>query len=820
KDGCLYEVIYQAEDGWFGRKCKKVNHSSSVISYFFPSLFNVTKDDEVIQMEIDEKRHILYTLTRNGTIDVFDLGSDGKSTYRVTSKTLNAIVNEASTAAQTIDQLNFKPIVSISAIEESESIHVNLIAVTKAGVRLYFTTTSLSSPEQRPFALTLIHVRLPPGFTASSPSQRPTSVHCSHFKRGTLLMVSSQMENKDLLWTISGDSFAFNSELMELFSVSHLNSKIWRIAEEVKSIPYKPFHSYVLKNKVVAIESPLMVTQHMEEPRKFIFLTSQGIHIGFKPRIVDQLLQLLIENQGYDNESVKAFFALHSGPQGCAIALILACGSKSAQETKIKEWATAAFFHFGGDPQQMATHSVPLQSRSSFPPQTSPPFDRSIQQVSTPLSTVNQPLFSTPSSPIYPQSQQMGYLSPSDMVSPLSRNEPMITGDTNTVSIQFSHKHNGVYLYFSRIIRPVWSLKCVTSQRTITAEGQKDFLVSNISLNEIKLYDNRLTELRDFLKSNIKFSLNFENENNRRGLMRGNDVYANERNSLHLLLRLIEHCIEVLGLWKLLCDHQFHAITAVLPIEKQNQLIGMTFKELVVYGSEMTTLLASALVRRFIEDNSTTDIINRRLQEVCPSIYKNENALHAKAHELVTKAKSIANPTDRASQLEYALTLCKKIGSRINLQPICELFQSVQWYEAVVDICLLTAQNRDPQNLALHYYRNGEQMEDQIGYYVFSARNECYKLLLEVYERLVQQSRSLLNPRGEESPQTMLSLEEAKKRSNDVLRHAIESNDELFHIALYNWLYEHQQSDRLLEIKSPYLESYLKRKTSAFSDSI
>jgi len=320
--------------------------------------------------------------------------------------------------------------------------------------------------------------------------------------------------------------------------------------------------------------------------------------------------------------------------------------------------------------------------------------------------------------------------------------------------------------------------------------------------------------------------LSTESETTRKGLatysttFRGNDVYASERNSLYTLLKLIEHCIEVFGLWKLLCDHQFHAVASILPIERQTQLTGMTFKELIVHGNEMTTMLASSLVRRFIEDNSTTDIINRRLQEVCPSIYKNENALHAKAHELVMKAKSITNPSDRALQLENALNLCKKIGARINLHAVCELFQSVQCYEAVVDLCLLTAQNCDPQNLALHYYRNGEQMEDQQGYYAFVTRNECYKLLLEIYERLVQQSKSMLNPKVQDSSKTFMSLEEVKKQSNDMLKLAIRSNDELFHIALYNWLYEHQQSDKLLEIKSPYLESYLKRKTSAFSDSI
>lgn len=40
KDGCVYEVIYQAEEGWFSRKCRKVNHSTNVLSFLVPSFLN------------------------------------------------------------------------------------------------------------------------------------------------------------------------------------------------------------------------------------------------------------------------------------------------------------------------------------------------------------------------------------------------------------------------------------------------------------------------------------------------------------------------------------------------------------------------------------------------------------------------------------------------------------------------------------------------------------------------------------------------------------------------------------------------------------
>ena len=48
KDGCLYEVVYQAEDGWFYRKCRKINHSTSVMSYILPSFLSFSEQGKYV----------------------------------------------------------------------------------------------------------------------------------------------------------------------------------------------------------------------------------------------------------------------------------------------------------------------------------------------------------------------------------------------------------------------------------------------------------------------------------------------------------------------------------------------------------------------------------------------------------------------------------------------------------------------------------------------------------------------------------------------------------------------------------------------------
>lgn len=40
QDGCLYEITYQAETSWFGKRCKKINHSHNFISSILPNIWN------------------------------------------------------------------------------------------------------------------------------------------------------------------------------------------------------------------------------------------------------------------------------------------------------------------------------------------------------------------------------------------------------------------------------------------------------------------------------------------------------------------------------------------------------------------------------------------------------------------------------------------------------------------------------------------------------------------------------------------------------------------------------------------------------------
>lgn len=102
KDGCLYEIAYQAEAGWLSQRCRKINHSKSSLSFLIPSVlqFSFSEDgtaersliqsverqskfsaelsnhlvlspaDPIVQIAIDNSRNTLFTRSEKGVLQV------------------------------------------------------------------------------------------------------------------------------------------------------------------------------------------------------------------------------------------------------------------------------------------------------------------------------------------------------------------------------------------------------------------------------------------------------------------------------------------------------------------------------------------------------------------------------------------------------------------------------------------------------------------------------------------------------------------------------------------------------------------------------
>ena len=115
-------------------------HSKSTLSYLIPSFINeaFSEVDPVIIMVQDESRHILYTRSEKGSIDIYDLGTGGQAMTRVAVINIsNIFVKSATNIARTVNRFCFKPSVCIAPIGSSESTNLHLVSITASDVRLY-----------------------------------------------------------------------------------------------------------------------------------------------------------------------------------------------------------------------------------------------------------------------------------------------------------------------------------------------------------------------------------------------------------------------------------------------------------------------------------------------------------------------------------------------------------------------------------------------------------------------------------------------------------------------------------------------------------
>ncbi|XP_074610935.1 nuclear pore complex protein Nup155-like [Acropora palmata] len=816
KDGCVYEVIYQAADSWFQRKCRKVNHSSGALSFLVPSFLNATfsGEDPIAQLAVDNTRNILFSRSERGTIQVFDLGFDGNGMTYVASLSQDKITHKAASATRTIDRNHFTPVIHIAPVPRNESKTVHLVAITQAGVRLYFTTTTARVPLERPSKLELVHTRLPPGFAPSAASQRPSQVHTAFYRQGILLLASSQAEDIDVLWGISPDPFPFQCPLKEMQVTVPMEGRTWSLSE----VP--EFGGNMISDCPIVSDRwpdpPAVVRQHATNQRCFVALSAQGSYLFTTYRPVEQLRQLLLHSQGYDSEAVQAFFKLHREDQACATCLVLACSPQTSQK-QVSEWATRALFKCGMESSGISTTGHPAAT-SGRPTMGSP----------VPRGTLAGSYIASPGGPGRPAFGSPGF----------ATSTPQVGVGQAVIRPGFtrSSKHDGLCMYFARILETIWDGRLVFEDFFVPhhSEPQQPTPVLRSLFNAVQLgwILEKLRQLQSWMENNMQLMLTQLDGGFPRVTMPGGqsqlqqthqDSFAAEKNFLINFKSLIDRSIETLMLWQVLNEHNFEDVVLHLEPVMKDRLKHSKFRDLLTSGKEICSALINSLIRCYYDDIASTDAISERLRDVCPNLFSRDDAVSTKAGELLVLAERSRDKTEQERILRDSLQCYRRVTDEINLEGICSMFESVRFYEGIVELALHEANKRDAQGLALHFYGNGEPHADIQGEEAFIARQQCYKCILDILQRLLVLKTSASQSPGLPSrpgpppapDPNALTSSDAEKHMEEMLSFSLTYGDELWHVMLYQWLIDNALTDRLLEIKSPHLETFLKRSSAA-----
>ena len=119
----------------------------------------------------------------------------------------------------------------------------------------------------------------------------------------------------------------------------------------------------------------------------------------------------------------------------------------------------------------------------------------------------------------------------------------------STFEIRYSSKHNGLVLYISRLIRPIWQEKIVKDQEKLESRFSVSLLIS---------IQNQLSSLDSFLGQYKSFTSLPTPENKPMGV--DADAWRTEQESLAYLANLVKTLIETLSLLTLLIDYRLPAL--------------------------------------------------------------------------------------------------------------------------------------------------------------------------------------------------------------------------------------------------------------------
>lgn len=806
-DGCLYEIIYQAESNWLGKRCKKVNLSQSLMSFMVPGFLKAFNEvDPIVKIAVDNSRKYLYTLSERGTIEAWTLGNDHSAIRRISRLTQNEIFQKASNIFKSIDESALKPVTAICPLSKTDNTKMHLIAVTQSGARFYFTTTSLQNPAmlstttggmpvaeaaRQPNGLFLLHVRMPPGYdTPNTTLHQPKNIHTAFQCAGSFLMVSSTQQDKDLLWSLNSQLFPFsdvNRQFTESNTKVPLDGQVWSVAE--------------VKDNICGNLQENFQTVY-QKPSRIVLLTNQGAHILELLKPVNVLQQILLACHNPNHDAVKTYFQIHTEAEACATSVAIAC-LDYLKGSELSFWATQAFLFYGNRPEfdnqqqqdpRMASKMLRDPNRSLMDP-------GSPRALSTPLATRPQKTLASPlQSPTFTSPNLHRHVQP------------------EVRQVRYPAKYSGLYIHLARIIRPIWGLKCIIQKNQ-----------SSITPYDCNLILNDLYAFKSFLDSNpiITSTANssLANQQHRNDTtaryemsMMGNspdyrnrnlqeDAFAEERLSIEALIRLVTHACEVIGLWKILCEHQLHTLFSNITIEYQNLLLSCNYRDLILFRSDICAVLIVALINTYLGDNASLGPVSAKLREVCPMLYRHEDAISHKATELLILAKNTQDTDEKDVKLQTALRLCKDAAPNIPLSSICEQFVSAEFYNGVIELCAICASKLDPSDAATYYSKNNDKLEDQEGYLAYTARLNCYKEIKTMLEKIYNLCMNTLamdvGASNEENNNAF------SKRIIPIITMALQQSDQFLHFSIYEWLLEHNLLGRWLDISEPSLGEYL-----------
>jgi nuclear pore complex protein Nup155 len=766
----VYELLYQQEDNWFVGRCSKVNRTRPGVASVVPAVVWPTgeKAESVFQMEIDDSRNLVYTLSNKGAIRAFHM-SDANTLKLAVSRSLDAtkqqMTHMVTTGLSPIIPANGS-IISISPISAREATRISLVAVTSTGARIFFSATTSNyysadatsapssiqvhhvkfSPSSNPSASgapaqmkVFLSARYAPGFSffLSKPENMPDSIIITAPESGRV--ATANRSSDAMISASTGSRFVETSMALQLGSV----------AEDLGLVT-PPF---------AASSGPTgfgneLATQFDGDSgaAEVAVLTSTGVFTFRRRRMVDQFASLIRANKISDENlesAVTDFMRRNGRAEAIAMALAVCCGQA---------------VDVSGDGTRLATVTEPDVIESA------------------------RKIFVT----------MGGKATFIDNGMPAS--------SVSLDSVKPSPRHEGMALYVTRILRSIWKATIV---KEVAMPNGALSTSSRFPLQQLRDVQRDLGTLKDFLDQNRAFidGLAGPEALGRAANRQDELAMQGENRALTGLLKLVVDVIEgVAFVLVLFEDNRADAIFAKLDEKNRHNVRSLTYEGLFVSdaGKDLAKALVKAIVNSNIEAGSNVETVAEALRRKCGSFCSPEDVMVFKAQEMLNRAAKVGKDSDVGrSQLNDSYYLFKNIAASLRMEVLRQAvanYVALEYWAGAISLVLEVAQASDPANRASGWVKDGKPADDP-RQALFERRKECYNIVHDIVTA-VDASRA--------SQRTSGSRDQRMREAYGVID---DSNDELFLSNLYDWYLSKGWSDRLLELTSAYVVSYLQRKS-------
>lgn len=724
----------------------------------------------------------------------------------------------------------------MTPIKASESRTIHLVAATSKGVRLYFTTqrtgwralssygasSTTSSDPSTPSCLELIYVRPPPpvGQTQSheggmstiqaqqqySSSNLSSTEYAPHqplingvnhaFYADGIFLAASQysLDPTGSLDCILGVSRAIPTDasrssgagpsmgvvplgtqqigaadLADTATDLVVQGATWAIAEV----------SQGRKGVSDAERLHPLALQMMQPPRVFLVLTSSGLFVLTEQRPVDTLKGLLQVGTLYD-QTVHEFFKKFGQTQSCAMSLAIATRN-SLLSVAPESYISSSIEKADNGISQWLSQDVTSHAWRIF-------FDFG-----------GYPRYEPPPYPSQPASDG---------------------------KVTLSGRHDGLAIYLTRLLQPFWSHK-VTQKQIVPGEGERQ--LPNLPASALTGPQRELRTLQTFIEQNSQlFSLGSgaggAGAASRASLGRtgnasieGDQVAIQaERESFDALKILLSRSLEALSFVLLLIDYRIPSLVQRCRPDVQTELASMTFAELTMTrrGREIGRALVEAVIELQISSQVSIDVVADVLQERCGGFCNADDVRLYKALECTRRAKESARMGDHASKMDAlreSLRLLIRATTSLpmeKLEAVCADYRELRYYHGAIELPLKCAASWDRGNAAQQYRLDGCPADDTRAK-VYELAMKCYGLVLAALEDVDAYCASEAVVKARETGQTE-TVRQAEEQRTNTYSQAQASPDPLFHVAMYDWLLASNKTDELLQVRSPYVEEYLR----------